>query len=181
MRRDATAPPRTATGPSVAAIPSSFTLRSSAVASDGRLPQEYTGDGSGATLPLEWTPPPAGTKSLVIMMHHLDPEGKTKWYWVLYNIPPEVRSLPKNAQGIGSLGNNSINGKIGYAPPHSKGPGDKTYILTAYALSAPLEIPLPPAQITREIVLAAMKDKILARSELPVVYARGGAGASPEN
>ena len=175
------APPRTATGPSVAAIPSSFTLRSSAVASDGRLPQEYTGDGSGATLPLEWTPPPAGTKSLVIMMHHLDPEGKTKWYWVLYNIPPEVRSLPKNAQGIGSLGNNSINGKIGYAPPHSKGPGDKTYVLTAYALSAPLEIPLPPAQITREIVLAAMKDKILARSELPVVYARGGAGASPEN
>ncbi len=69
-------------------------------------------------------------------MHHIDPKGKAKWYWTLYNIPRDVRSLPANVQGIGTLGNNSINGRLGYAPPHSKGPRDKAYVLTLYALSA---------------------------------------------
>ncbi len=55
--------------------------------------------------------------------------------------------------------------RLGYAPPHSKGPGDKTYILTLYALSAPLKISVPAAQVTRDVLLAAMKDKILASSE----------------
>jgi phosphatidylethanolamine-binding protein (PEBP) family uncharacterized protein len=84
---------------------------SPAVANGGRLPAEFTGDGAGITLPLEWSAPPAGTKSFAIIMHHVDPEGKTKWYWTLYNIPAEVRSLTKNVQGIGTLGNNSVNGK----------------------------------------------------------------------
>ena len=79
-------------------------------------------------------------------MHHLDPEGKTKWYWTLYNIPADVGSLPKDVQGVGSLGNNSLNRSVGYAPPHSKGPGAKTYVLTVYALSAPVQI-TPPAPI----------------------------------
>ena len=92
-----------------------------------------------------------------------------------------MRDLPKNVQGIGTLGNNSVNGRTGYAPPHSKGPGDKTYILTVYALSAPLRLDVPPAEVTRDVLLAAMKEKILARSELPVVYARGPVGAEEGN
>jgi hypothetical protein len=92
-------------------VNASFALRSPAVANGGRLPAEFTGDGAGITLPLEWSAPPAGTKSYAIIMHHIDPEGKTKWYWTLYNIPAEVRSLTKNVQGIGTLGNNSVNGK----------------------------------------------------------------------
>ena len=111
-------------------------------------------------------------------MHHIDPEGKTKWYWTLYNIPADVSALPRNVQGIGTLGNNSVNGRIGYAPPHSKGPGDKTYVLTLYALSAPLQPAVTPAQVTREVLLAAMKGRVLASSELPVVYARGEAAVA---
>lgn len=156
-----------------AATPSSsFTVQSSAFVSGGRLPVEYTGDGAGVTPPLEWKTPPAGTQSFAVIMHHLDPEGKTKWYWTLYNLPANARSLPKAVQGIGTLGNNSVNGKIGYAPPHSKGPGDKTYLLTVYALSAPLSINVPASEVTREVLLAAMQGKILASAELPVVYAR---------
>jgi hypothetical protein len=79
------------------------------------------------------------------------------------------------------LGNNSINGKTEYAPPHSKGPGDKTYILTVYALSSPLGITVPANQVTRDILLASMKNKILASSELRVVYAREGVSAGQES
>ncbi len=73
----------------------------------------YTGDGSSITPPLEWNSPPKGTKAFALIMHHIDPEGKAKWYWTLYNIPADVRTLTAGVQGIGILGNNSVNGRIG--------------------------------------------------------------------
>ncbi|MFA6543468.1 MAG: YHYH protein [Limisphaerales bacterium] len=149
-----------------------FALLSSAVASGGALPVEFTGDGASVTPPLEWVGAPPGTKSFAVIMHHVPGPGETKWYWTLYNIPADVRSLSKNAQGVGTLGNNSVNGRAGYAPPHSKGPGAKTYILTAYALSAPVQISAPPSQVNRDVLLAAMKDLILDSAELKVVYDR---------
>ena len=133
---------------------------------------EFTGDGNSSTLPLEWTGAPPETKSYAVIMHHIDPQGLTKWYWTLYNIPANVHSLPKNVAGIGTLGNNSVNHRAGYAPPHSKGPGPKTYILTVYALSAPVQISLPPAEVNRNVLLTAMKDIVLDSAELRLVYDR---------
>ncbi len=151
----------------------SFVLRSSAIKDDGVLPKEFTGDGDSLSPPLEWTGAPAGTKSYALIMHHNAPD-MVKWYWVLYNIPADVKSLPKNAKGIGTEGGNSVNKCGGYAPPHSKGPGAKTYILTVYALSAPPQINGPTSEVSREVLLAAMKDKILASAELSVTYTRTG-------
>jgi phosphatidylethanolamine-binding protein (PEBP) family uncharacterized protein/Spy/CpxP family protein refolding chaperone len=163
------APPNTAK--------SAFVLRSPAVADGGQLPIEYTGDGASATLPLEWSGAPASTRSFAVVMHHIDPEGKAKWYWVLYNLPPSTQGLPKNARNVGTLGNNSVNGRTEYAPPRSKGPGAKTYVYTVYALSAPVKLDVPPAQVTREVLLAAMKETVLATAELRVVYTRFEAAA----
>ncbi len=152
-----------------------FVLSSPEVADGGALPIDYSGDGTGATLPLDWTGAPAGTKSYALIMHHLDPQGVTKWYWTLYNIPANVAALPKNVRGVGTLGSNSVNREIGYAPPHSKGPGPKTYVLTLYALSDTLAINQPPAEVNREVLLTAIKGKVLASAELHVVYTRGEA------
>jgi phosphatidylethanolamine-binding protein (PEBP) family uncharacterized protein len=105
-------------------------------------------------------------------MHHVPPDGGFKWYWVLYDIPAEIHSLSKNVKGVGTLGNNSINRRTEYAPPHSKGPGAKTYIYTVYALSASPKPAVPPAEVNREVLLVAMKDKILATAELSVTYSR---------
>jgi phosphatidylethanolamine-binding protein (PEBP) family uncharacterized protein/Spy/CpxP family protein refolding chaperone len=155
-----------------AAAATGFVLRSPAVADGGQPPSEFTGDGASATLPLEWTGAPVATESFALVMHHIDPEGKAKWYWVLYDIPASARSLPRNVTGVGTLGNNSVNGRTAYAPPHSKGPGAKTYIYTLYALSTPVKLDMPPAQVSREVLLAAMQDKTLAKAELKVVYTR---------
>jgi phosphatidylethanolamine-binding protein (PEBP) family uncharacterized protein len=38
-------------------------LRSPSVADGGQIPVEFTGDGAAATLPLEWSGAPLGTKS----------------------------------------------------------------------------------------------------------------------
>jgi len=148
----------------------SFILCSSEVAYGGTLPVEYTGDGDGATLPLEWSGAPEETKSYAVIMHHIDPEEKIKWYWILYNIPANVQSLPRNVNGVGTLGNNSVNGLTEYAPPHSSGPGPKTYIYTVYALSEMLELSVPATEVSRDVLLDAMENLILASAELQVVY-----------
>jgi phosphatidylethanolamine-binding protein (PEBP) family uncharacterized protein len=148
-----------------------FQLQSPVVANGGTLPVEFTGDGPGSTLPLEWSGAPAGTKSYALIMHHLDKEGVTKYYWTLYNIPAEVTHLDKNTLGIGKLGA-SFKGQVGYEPPHSQGPGAKTYVLTLYALSSELKINVAARQITGAFLSAAIKDKVLASTDLSVVYSR---------
>ena len=153
----------------------SFKLTSPVVADGGTYPVEYTGDGAGSTPPLAWTGAPAGTQSYALIMHHLDPEGVTKWYWTLYHIPADVTHLDKNAQGVGTLGS-SFKGKTGYEPPHSKGPGAKTYVITLYALSAAPQISAATSQVTGKILSAALKDHVLASADLSVVYSRVGEG-----
>jgi len=157
-----------------------FKLSSPEVTDGGKLPIDYTGDGSSSTLPLAWTGAPAGTKSYALIMHHLDPEGKTKIYWTLYNIQASVQGLLKNAKDVGVLGRNTINDRVSYAPPHSKGQGAKTYVLTLYALSEPPQINTNASQVTGESLSAAMKDRTLATADLRVVYTREGASGTKD-
>lgn len=152
---------------------SGFILRSPVVAEGGELPKEFTGDGAGVTPPLEWTGAPAGTKSFALIMSHIPGPGEVKWYWTLYDIPATTTSLAKAVAGVGKVGT-GFKGQIGYEPPHSKGPGRKTYTLTLYALSAEPKMSVPPAQVNRDTLLAAIKDITLASTELNVTYTRSG-------
>ena len=104
---------------------SRFVLSSPEVIEGGMLPREYTCDGGSATLPLQWSGVPAGTQSLAVVMYTIPGPYESHWYWVLYNIPPATQSLGQNVAGVGTLGNNSVNGRTEYAPPCSKGPGLK--------------------------------------------------------
>ena len=97
------------------------------------------------------------------------------------------QSRGRKATGIGTAGNNSVNRHLGYAPPHSKGPGAKTYYLTVYALSAPVSLSVPPAQVSRNVLLTAMKGLVLDSAELKFTYDRtpfieraGGSEPPPE-
>ncbi len=155
-----------------ASTASGFVLTSPEVVDGGNLPKDYTGDGSGATLPLEWKGAPAGTKSYALIMDHLAPGNEMKSYWVMWDIPAKVTSLPKNVKGVGRLGV-GFRGEPGYEPPHSQGPGAKTYVLHVYALSAEPKI-TGSSSVRREALLAAMEGKILAKADLSVVYTRGG-------
>lgn len=177
-----TAPLEPATPPSATGSPhqtagtssinSTFVLSSPEVAEGGMLPREYTCDGSSSTLPLRWSGVPAGTQSLAVVMHTVPGPNESHWYWVVYNIQPDVESLAKNVTGVGTLGNNSVNGKTAYSPPCSKGPGAKKYTYTIYALSAPPQFNVSPAQVSRDVLLAAIKDRTIASATLNVYYSR---------
>jgi phosphatidylethanolamine-binding protein (PEBP) family uncharacterized protein len=149
-----------------------FVLQSPEVTEGGNLPVDYTGFGAGATLPLEWSGAPDNTRSLALIMHHVASPTDIHWYWVLYDIPASVDHLPKNVTGVGKLGNNSVNGRVEFAPPHSQGPGPKTYTYTLYALSAQPVILVPDSLVSRDVLLAAMQGFILDSAMLHVVYSR---------
>jgi phosphatidylethanolamine-binding protein (PEBP) family uncharacterized protein len=109
-------------------------------------------------------------------MHHVDAQDVAKWYWTLYDIPPDIHALAKNVQAVGTLGTNSVNNRVGYAPPHSAGAGLRTYVYTLYALSTLLALSVTPEQVTLAVLLDAMKGHVLGTAEIRVVYTRSGNG-----
>lgn len=151
---------------------STFVLSSPEIGQDSLLPAEYTCDGSSASLPLNWSGFPEATKSFALIMHHEASPTDIHWYWVLYNIPVSVNSLPKNATGTGTAGNNSVNGQTRYAPPCSQGPGAKKYIITLYALTEPVSLNVPDSAVSRAVLLEGIKKITLASASLTVSYSR---------
>ncbi len=149
-----------------------FKLTSPAVKDGEKLPVEFTGDGASASPPLAWTGVPKGTQSLVLIMHHLDPEGKTKIYWLMHDINPQTTSVAKNATDFGKMGISTVHNRVEYASPHSKGPGEKKYVFTLFALSAKPDLTKAESPITVDPLLAAMKGKILAAADLTLLYTR---------
>jgi gluconolactonase len=156
----------------ISSAASGFTLTSPDMVEGGALPAEYTCDGVSATLALAWSGAPTGTVGYAIIMHHVASPTDVHWYWVLYNIPADMTSMPKNSTGIGTLGTNSVNDRLEYSPPCSKGPGPKIYTYTVYALSAEPNFPVPASQVNRAALLEAIKNITLASAELNVTYTR---------
>jgi phosphatidylethanolamine-binding protein (PEBP) family uncharacterized protein len=105
-------------------------------------------------------------------MHHFDPTGNKHVYWVLYNIPSNIQSLPSNASGIGSMGINTVNRRNAYAPPCSKGPGPKQYLITLYAVSKQALRGNTKGMITMDDVMRDIETSKLDSSLLTVTYSR---------
>ena len=88
-------------------------------------------------------------------------------------------------QGFGELGGNSVNPSIGYTPPCSKGPGDKTYTYTLYSLSKSANLgAASSASVTRDALLSAIKPITLGKAVLNVTYAgpaSAGTDAEPSS
>lgn len=158
-----------------------FTLTSPVVKEGAALPVEFTGDGPGASPPLAWSNVPRGTASLALVMHHLDPEGKTKVYWLMVDIDPKTTAVAKNATDFGRMGLSTVHERVEYAPPHSKGPGLKKYVLTLFALSAKPNLADATQPVTLEALLPAIKGKILGAADLTVTYSRPAGAADEED
>lgn len=149
-----------------------FTLTSAAFTNNGELPKLYSCDSTGISPTLKWSNAPVGTKSFAITMHHIAKDGETHVYFILYDIPVDILGIPDAVQGIGKFGTNTVNRRTSYTPPCSKGPGPKEYIITVYALSDMTAITKPGSAVTLNFLLDSIKNKILASSELRVIYSR---------
>jgi phosphatidylethanolamine-binding protein (PEBP) family uncharacterized protein len=151
---------------------SSFTLSSEAFIDGDLMGSQFTCDGAGVSPALVWKNPPAGTTSYAITMHHLPPANEAKHvYMLIYDLPASTDHL-EQASTIGSWGKNTVNGKLEYTPPCSKGPGRKDYVLSVYALSATPAFSKSKSEITMDDLLTAIKSTILATATMTVSYAR---------
>ncbi len=155
-------------------------LTSTAFAPGQSIPKQFTDDGKDISPPLEWNDPPANTKQFAVICDDPDAPTAEPWvHWVLYNIPPDTRTLPEGvpttetlrhpegaAQGCNSWGRNHL-GYRGPAPPH--GHGVHHYHFRLYALDAALN--LKPGG-DKSALLHAIDDHILAEAELIGTYRR---------
>lgn len=135
---------------------------------DGRLSTDCTCDGQGRAPILTWTEPPAGTKALAIVMHHVPPEGGAHVYLIAANLPSKSREF-KSGRDDATWGANTVNRQAEYTPPCSQGPGDKRYTITLYALSVAADV---RTGVTRDELLERIADRTLATATMEVVSAR---------
>jgi len=138
------------------------------------IPRKYTADGPDVSPPLQWTDPPAATKSFALICDDPDAPAGTWVHWVIWGIPPEARGLPERVPTDKRLADGSVQGtndfrRIGYggpAPP--RGPAHR-YFFKVYALDDALS--LEPGA-TKSTLLEAMQGHILADAQLIGRYGR---------
>jgi len=152
-----------------------MTLNSPAFHQNGHIPSKYTCEGQDISPPLAWEGVPTGAKSLVLIIH--DPDApdpkapKTVWvHWVVYNIPPDTKTLPENARNAG-LPQGSLVGlhafkKTGYRDPCPP-TGRHRYFHKLYALDTVLASLGGAGEVEVE---AAMRNRILAQATLIGTY-----------
>jgi Raf kinase inhibitor-like YbhB/YbcL family protein len=107
-----------------------------AFADGGLIPKLHTCDGANISPSVEWSGEPAETRSFTLIVDDPDAPGGSWNHWLLYDLPPSVRSL---AQGYkpGKLGLSGTNDfdHIGYGGPcPPKGHGPHRYFFRLYAL-----------------------------------------------
>ena len=151
-----------------------FAIRSPVFPAGGTIPKRYTCDGPDVSPPLSWTEPPAGTKSLALIMDDPDAPVGTWVHWVLYNLPASTRELAEGTPISETLANGARQGtndfrKIGYGGPcPPQGPAHR-YFFKLYALDT--ELNLAPGA-TKKQLEAAIAGHILTQAELIGRYGR---------
>ena len=151
-----------------------FNLTSTAFKNGGTVPAKYTADGADVSPPLQWSKPPAGTKSFVLICDDPDAPAGNWIHWVLYDIPADRAGLDENVAKKDVVLDSAKQGlpdfrKTGYwgpAPPPGK---PHRYIFKLYAVDKLTDL---PARATKKQVLQAIDGHVLAKAELTGTYGR---------
>jgi Raf kinase inhibitor-like YbhB/YbcL family protein len=149
--------------------PTPFVLASSGFEDGAAIPPRFTCDGADVSPPLEWRGAPAGTRSLVLIVH--DPDARGFVHWLAYDIAgspdgtlPEA--IPPSAaspeQGRNDFGDRGYGGPC---PPS----GTHHYVFTLSALDRNLDL---GGSKRLDAVEAAMRGHVLASTTLTGTYRR---------
>lgn len=163
-----------------------FTLSSPDLPPGKPISQQFTANAFGCHGPnespaLQWSNPPAGTRSFAVTMFDpYKPPASGWWHWVVYDIPATATGLPRKA---GQPGNSGMPAGAKQAPPDGEAPephyygpcpdeGDPPhhYTITVYALSvAHLDVPSTSTPANIDYVIST---KTLAKSTLVRLFSR---------
>jgi len=151
---------------------SDFQISTTAFSQGEKIPDKFTCKGDNLSPALSWSKPPAGTKSLALVMDDPDAPGGLFIHWVIYNLPLEPTQLAEGfgtpGPVLGTPGKNSY-GRSGYdgpCPPPGKA---HRYFFTLYAtdLEPALAKGLNASQLRQQL-----KGHILGQADLMGTYQR---------
>ena len=162
-------PASTTAGPTTA----SLAISSPAFGAGQAIPVQYTCDGSNTSPALTWGEPPAGTQFFALVLTDPDTPSGGFVHWVIYNIPGTSRGLPEAISTDPQLADGTVQGinggrQLGYTGPCPPS-GVHHYVFELYALDASLSL---EAGATKEGLLSAAQDHILAQAELTGTYGK---------
>ena len=145
-----------------------FRLIITAFQNGGFVPKKFTCDGPDISPALAWTEPPAGTKSLAVIVDDPDAPAGTWVHWVLYDLAGDARELGEGVAKDRQLpdgayqGRNDF-GKIGYNGPCPPKGGPHRYFFKLCALDRKTNL---KAGASKGELERAMKGHILAEAEV---------------
>lgn len=149
-------------------------VTSAAFAMSAAIPAKYTCMGEDISPPLAWSEPPPGTQSIAVLCDDPDAPVGDWVHWVLFNLPPETRSLPEGVPPKPKLPDGSVQGlndfgRIGYGGPCPPPGKPHRYFFKVYALDTRLDL---PPRATKKDLLRAMQGHILAQGHLIGTFRR---------
>lgn len=146
-----------------------FAMGSADIKDGQPIPLQLTCDGAGQSPQLSWDEPPAGTKSLALIMDDPDAPSGTFRHWGVYDIPPTARSIERG-QAVGKQAVNGF-GKPGYGgpcPPPAH--GVHHYRFRLYALDVD-RLTVPSDAKVEQVEAEALRHQ-LGMAELTGTYER---------
>lgn len=150
--------------------PATMTVTSPEFAEGGRIPLKVSGYGDNISPALNWSAPPKGTRSLVLIME--DPDAspdKPFVHWVVYGIPPTARGAAEGSTPPGSGDGANGTGQGGYRGPHPPANGDHHYHFQIFALD---QKPVLRLGVNRDNLVSVMRGHVLAQGELVGLFAK---------
>ena len=145
--------------------PAPFAVTSAAFEPGGPIPVEFSCDGAGTSIPLEFTRFDARTQTLAIVFEDPDAPRGTFIHWIAWNIPPgniEVGALPE-----GSVEGVNDTGETGYQGPCPPEGQSHRYIVTAYEVDT--TIALGEFAIVEDL-LRALEGHVISEATYQGVY-----------
>jgi len=143
-------------------------LTSPAFDEGGDIPAKYTCDGEDISPPLEIHAVPPEAVALALVMDDPDAPGSTFDHWLVWNISPDVGSIPEDTEPEGVQGRTDF-GRLGYGGPCPPS-GTHTYRFKLYALDQTLDL---QQGATKDELREAMEGHTVETHVLSADYSRG--------
>jgi Raf kinase inhibitor-like YbhB/YbcL family protein len=153
--------------------PGAFSIRAASLVPGSVLPDVYTCKGASESPEVSWDGVPAGTKSLALILDDPDAPGGRFTHWLVFNIPPDSRGLPRAQPNVKVLANGAQQGEHsggsrGYYPPCPPIGSSHRYVFRLYAVD--MDITQPTAD--RDSIDWALTGHTIAQTEFTTTFKR---------
>ena len=161
------APPAAAPGVAI----ETFTVTSHAFAMKGAIPVENSCDGADQSPQLSWSAPPAGTKSLAIVVEDPDAPSGEFTHWIVFDLPPTTTSVAEgfDAAEMGARVGMNDAMSVRYGGPCPPRRELHRYVFRVFALNGAIDA---PEGATKSAVYAAMSGHVLGEGVIVGLFSR---------